>query len=149
MWLNLNKCTISDMIANYPCTQLLKLASYELIKMDKLWQRKYVYLPKPAVLHICKQHIAGVQPLTRGDHAAVSQYLALFLPWGEVNKAGFPPFPADRKGTDDTLFIGPDWENWDGHTQLLQPSYFSSCLNLIITFLHETTSQRKKKTPEW
>lgn len=39
------------MIANNPCAQLLKLASYELIKMDRPCQGKYVYLPKPAVLH--------------------------------------------------------------------------------------------------
>lgn len=39
------------MIANYPCAHLLKLASYELIKMDELCQGKYVYLPKPETLH--------------------------------------------------------------------------------------------------
>lgn len=39
------------MIANYPCTQLLKLASHELIKMDELCQGKYIYLPKPVVLY--------------------------------------------------------------------------------------------------
>lgn len=38
------------MIANYPCTQLLKLGSCDLIKVDKLYQGKDVYLPKPVVL---------------------------------------------------------------------------------------------------
>ena len=37
------------MIANYPCIQLLKLGSYDLIKVDKLYQGKDVYLPKPVV----------------------------------------------------------------------------------------------------
>lgn len=49
------------MIANYPCAQLLKLASYELIKMDKLCQGKSVYLPKVEILYR-QQHIAWGQP---------------------------------------------------------------------------------------
>lgn len=38
------------MIANDPCTQLLKLESYDLLKVDKVYQGKDVYLPKSVVL---------------------------------------------------------------------------------------------------
>lgn len=38
------------MNANYPGTQLLKLGSYDLIKVDNMSQRKDVYLFKSTVL---------------------------------------------------------------------------------------------------